>query len=254
VRAHTRSFLNPRERNGLGPYGTARANMADALSQAVQWLQSLESRGQLLLMIGLAMAYVGWQMLKLLFPKDAVDYDGDMDAENRFHGHGRITTSNGDTYTGSFVHGRIEGEGEYVFSGGGRFKGAFVNGQYNGAGEEWYPDGTYYKGAFVSGRRHGLGMMRYPDGTIYEGEWRHGQKEGKGKLTTPSGSVFTGTFVQGRRHGRGEFVNPASGARLVADYFEGTLKRQVSLDRGQARAAATPSEGVADAKTQTSDG
>lgn len=77
--------------------------------------------------------------------------------EGRWHGAGRATFTNGDSY-----------DGQYSFD------------QRHGRGTYHWNDGRIYSGGFVADRREGHGVYTWPDGAKYEGYFRDGQHDGQG--------------------------------------------------------------------------
>lgn len=140
-------------------------------------------------------------------------YDGWFDDLGRYHGHGRLTWKNGDSYEGDFVHGRRHGRGLYKWGNSDRqYQGEFENNVRHGLGTFFYGAGNYYQGSFVNGHRHGYGRFVFADtGSAYDGEWKKGAYDGKGTLVLTNGETYIGEFVNGHLHcDNGKFLD-ASG-------------------------------------------
>jgi hypothetical protein len=78
-------------------------------------------------------------------------------SEGRWHGQGRASFNNGDTYDGLYSYDQRHGKGTYAWS-----------------------DGRVYSGGFVADRREGHGVYTWPDGAKYEGYFKDGQHDGQG--------------------------------------------------------------------------
>jgi len=214
----------------------------------------LTTRDQALILLGLAMLFVFWQMLKILFtPEKDYTYEGGTDEEGRFHGLGKLSAMNGDRFEGSFKHGKFHGYGEYTFKrGGGSYKGHFKEGQFCGKGREVYPDGSSFEGEFLEGKRHttkSTGRLEYANGTIYVGEWREGKKHGKGMMQYTDGEKFEGHFSEGRKHGPGEFRS-ASGVRTRGEWAHGRLVKK--FETTNPRSTKSSPEHATQASTESS--
>jgi len=80
-------------------------------------------------------------------------YNGTVDEDNKPHGVGEVTFSDGRIYRGSLQHGKFEGKNAYFkYDNGDTFEGTFVN---NGFSEGRYTiieDGSYFIGTFKNGQ------------------------------------------------------------------------------------------------------
>ncbi|MEM6326227.1 MAG: PDZ domain-containing protein [Bacteroidota bacterium] len=106
-------------------------------------------------------------------------YDGELNAEARFHGQALYT----------FGPGEYEGE---------TFQGTFANGAPTSGTYTW-ADGQTYTGDWDGWVRTGQGVMKYVNGNVYDGGWRDGDRHGRGTFTWPSGATFTGDWVDNDR-------------------------------------------------------
>ena len=79
--------------------------------------------------------------------------------------------SNGNSYYGTWLDGRMHGQGHYIWS-----------------------DGSEFEGDFHQGYMWGHGQKTWPSGRKYEGEWRKDMMWGKGKMTWPSGETYEQDF------------------------------------------------------------
>jgi hypothetical protein len=83
---------------------------------------------------------------KYTFPDGAI-YEGEW-KDFKYHGHGRITFSNGE-YVGEFKNGKRDGKGKITLS-----------------------DGEVYEGSWKDDKKHGIGILTTATGKKYEGQWR----------------------------------------------------------------------------------
>ncbi|XP_069745223.1 radial spoke head 1 homolog isoform X3 [Narcine bancroftii] len=104
------------------------------------------------------------------------EYEGERNAENERHGQGKAVLPNGDTYEGSYEHGKRNGMGTYRFKNGARFVGEYLQNKKHGQGIFYYPDGSKYEGSWANDQRHGEGTYFYPNGDMYNGEWLSHQR------------------------------------------------------------------------------
>ncbi len=86
--------------------------------------------------------------------------------DNKKHGHGIYTWTNGDKYVGQFMNGRQHGQGTFTYSVGAKFVG------------EWKDD-----------KRHGQGTFTYASGGKYVGEWKDGKEISRGPYINADGTV-----------------------------------------------------------------
>ncbi len=122
------------------------------------------------------------------------------------HGHGELTSPNGDHYLGSFVKGARAGIGTQR-SRDGFYRGQWANDLPNGEGRFNANDGSIYEGQWLDGERAGTGSYKDPGGNRYEGEWLADVPHGFGILTERDGSEYDGRWTAGRRDGYGTSRN-----------------------------------------------
>merc|ERR1712238_122380 len=97
---------------------------------------------------------------EMVYEEDRRVFEGEW-RHGRWHGNGRASFSNGDSY-----------EGEYTFADGGQYDGSWKDGRYDGIGTCTWEDGRCYRGEWRNGMAHGQGTETYPDGNIrHEGQW-----------------------------------------------------------------------------------
>lgn len=98
-------------------------------------------------------------------------YVGDF-LDNRRHGDGVLTYSDGTKYVGKFINHKRDGEGEYTDSEGNHYKGEWKANRIEGKGKMEYANGDVYDGYFIDGKRSGKGTMKWgATGLIITGEW-----------------------------------------------------------------------------------
>ena len=124
-------------------------------------------------------------------------YTGEVNAERRPHGNGRITdTSNARFYDGMWENGvmrqGILGIGdESIYDGSFDSNADFVHGKYT------YPDGQSYTGPYSGGFRNGIGMFDYLY-CKYIGTFRNDERNGAGIVVfTDKVRFLEGDWVNG---------------------------------------------------------
>mmetsp|Transcript_96125 Transcript_96125/g.170583 ORF Transcript_96125/g.170583 Transcript_96125/m.170583 type:complete len:266 (-) Transcript_96125:21-818(-) len=98
--------------------------------------------------------------------------------EDKQHGSGRQSWSDGRSYDGQFQHGRFSGLGKMVWQ---TQKGVMT-----------------YEGEYVEDLKHGMGKFEWPDGRKYDGEWLRGKRHGRGAYTTSKGEYKIGHWSEDR--------------------------------------------------------
>ncbi len=94
------------------------------------------------------------------------------DCQNKY---GRMSWSNGDTFTGFFKDGNMY-MGTYKFASGDKFSGMFNSqNQFHGTGRFFFKDEAYYGGEWKNGKYHGKGYYHDSDLKQKIGEWNNGQ-------------------------------------------------------------------------------
>lgn len=140
------------------------------------------------------LVYLGMSLLLASSPVLAgIEYEGERNAFNRFHGKGKFTSGRGEVYEGNWVDGSREGHGV-----------------------ETTPEGERYDGNWSSNLKNGKGKKTWPNGDVYEGEWVAGKMEGQGTFSGKS-ERYSGGFLNNLRHGKGSLV-------VGGDKYEGTWK------------------------------
>jgi hypothetical protein len=140
---------------------------------------------------------------------DKTVYEGFFDVQGYWHGRGRWSSFNGDTYEGTFVSGERHGCGVYTWRDGRQYQGSFEHNLRQGRGIMVYANNDLYEGEFTKGMRHGWGRFVFSDGSVYQGEWQAGLYHGHGKLVRQDGQTYEGSFREGQAHGQGKEVDAA---------------------------------------------
>ncbi|XP_072115931.1 radial spoke head 1 homolog isoform X1 [Mobula birostris] len=136
------------------------------------------------------------------------EYEGERNADNERHGQGKAVLPSGDTYEGSYEHGKRHGMGTYRFKNGARYVGEYLQNKKHGQGIFYYPDGSKYEGSWANDQRHGDGTYYYPNGDTYSGEWLAHQRHGQGTYVYAlTGSKYVGNWVHGKQVEAGELIH-----------------------------------------------
>ena len=95
-------------------------------------------------------------------------------------GEGRLTHGSGQIiYEGSMRAGKRHGHGALTSPDGDRYEGEFLDGLFHGYGIKTWSGGSRYEGEFRQGRPNGYGIATYVSGSRYEGRWREGCFDGQ---------------------------------------------------------------------------
>ena len=159
------------------------------------------------------------------YPNGAAQYKGQWDeAAHQPHGRGTLVLSNGRTYEGNWVDGKLHGHGTLTNA----TKTVTYTGQWrdhmkHGRGEERINEERYV-GQFELNERHGTGNVA-PDNrsTVYEGEWKAGERDGDGtsywNVEGVNTKRYEGGWKDGERHGQGIAYDAIDGKAVKA--YEG---------------------------------
>lgn len=109
------------------------------------------------------------------------EYEGDRNEAGERHGYGKARLPNGDTYEGSYEHGKRHGQVRMGASRGWSppFSTLFVSVKFQDdmnpiicvfQGIYKFKNGARYIGEYVKNKKHGQGTFIYPDGSRYEGK------------------------------------------------------------------------------------
>ncbi len=94
-------------------------------------------------------------------------------------------------------------EKSLTFSNGSSYRGSLLNGKMDGNGYICWTDGSSYKGDFKNNLMDGKGILTWPNGDIYCGSFKKGKMEGVGRLRWKKGKIFYGIFENNKRTNQG---------------------------------------------------
>lgn len=169
----------------------------------------------------------GWPEGRLLFSPslefpDGSIYVGELNADGRVEGWGRLRWTNGDVYEGEFLDGLMHGQGTFTSGVAGAYRGGFVRGYREGRGTMIYPDGTGYEGDFLANHFHGRGRLSWSQGDYYDGEFVENRMTGYGERHFADGTLYVGQLVDGVFDGKGE-LRRATGEHYLGDFKAGKM-------------------------------
>ncbi|KAJ9460804.1 Phosphatidylinositol 4-phosphate 5-kinase 8 [Diplonema papillatum] len=155
-------------------------------------------------------------------------YEGDWQFD-MMHGHGKLTLTNGETYTGHFRANKRDGYGRCEFRDGREFIGSFTDNEYSGKGSMTFSNGDTYEGPWVDGLRHGNpGKYTASDGSWYEGEFAGDEADGEGILAIENIGTYNGTFSGGKKQGVGQF-EWSDGSVYKGEWVDNTMTGRGTL-------------------------
>jgi TolB-like protein len=191
-----------------------------------------------------------------------ITYEGERNQEDKYHGQGVITYSNGEKWEGEFKDGEpYNGQGTYTFPDGEKYAGEFKDGILYGKGTFTFLDvykyagefkgknfneikhfltsdsGTRYDGIITRGTKElGFGIFIVKSkisyladinrfGFKYEGEFKNDKFNGQGTWSIPDGQKYIGEFKDGKRHGKGTLTSP-DGSKYVGEFKDSKLNGQ----------------------------
>ena len=79
-------------------------------------------------------------------------------------------------YVGEEKDDKRHGQGTLTFSDGSKYVGEWKDGKEHGHGAHTFPDGSNYVGEWKDGKYNGQGTLTFPNGTKYVGEYKKGRK------------------------------------------------------------------------------
>jgi hypothetical protein len=142
----------------------------------------------------------------------------------RWHGYGRCSLSDGDTYEGEYNFDFRHGKGNFRWPNGQSYEGSWSEAKRHGQGVFTWPNGDLYDGEFVGDKRAGHGKYIFAEGSQYDGSFKDGQFDGFGTYIWKDGLKYCGEWRNGRRAKN----QSGSMVRLLAPFFQ-PLKWLVSL-------------------------
>jgi len=156
---------------------------------------------------------------RMVYEEDRRVFEGDW-RHGRWHGYGRASFSNGDSYEGEYKFDQRHGTGVYRWNDGRVYDGHFSEDKRHGKGIFTWPDGAVYDGDFVNGQRQGHGKYTFADGGQYEGSWKDGRYDGFGTCTWEDGRRYRGEWRNGMAHGRGTETYPNGSIRHEGEWID----------------------------------
>ena len=156
---------------------------------------------------------------RMVYEEDRRVFEGDW-RHGRWHGYGRASFSNGDSYEGQYKFDQRHGNGVYRWNDGRVYDGQFAEDKRHGKGIFTWPDGAVYDGDFVNGQRQGHGKYTFADGGQYEGSWKDGRYDGFGTCTWEDGRRYRGEWRNGMAHGRGTETYPNGNIRHEGEWVD----------------------------------
>jgi hypothetical protein len=131
---------------------------------------------------------------------DGRTYQGPVDAQGRANGRGVYRFIDGETLSGTWVHGRMSGEVVDHFPGGTTYR-VHVNPPaevLHGPATITFPNGDQASALLSDGTLNGSGKYLYAaTGNRIDGTFDHGRLQGPATLTTPDGDRYEGKMVDG---------------------------------------------------------
>ena len=144
------------------------------------------------------------------------------------HGRGVITWTDGSKYDGEWIEDKRCGVGIYHYPNGDWFCGDRQewdeNGEFDGVGTMHFANGIIYFGEFVKGIPNGWGNYLFMNGFKFTGEVQDGKPKPKwelGQLIYPNGDKYVGEMVDGEPHGIGKFVFKRTGDKYSGAVLNG---------------------------------
>ena len=157
---------------------------------------------------------------KMVYEEDLRVFDGEW-RHGRWHGYGRASFSNGDSYEGEYKFDQRHGTGLYRWNDGRVYDGQFSEDKRHGKGKFTWPDGAVYEGFFVNGQRQGhYGNYTFADGGQYDGSWKGGRYDGFGTCTWEDGRRYRGAWRNGMAHGHGAETYPNGSIRHEGQWID----------------------------------
>ena len=166
---------------------------------------------------------------KMVYEEDLRVFDGEW-RHGRWHGYGRASFSNGDSYEGEYKFDQRHGTGLYRWNDGRVYNGQFSEDKRHGKGKFTWPDGAVYDGDFVNGQRQGHGNYTFADGGQYEGSWKDGRYDGFGTCTWEDGRRYRGAWRNGMAHGQGTETYPNGNIRHEGQWIDDEPVRVKTFD------------------------
>lgn len=147
---------------------------------------------------------------------------------NKKHGFGVETCSDGTKYEGEWVHDTREGRGTLWVKRNKKFvkqyAGSWVANKMEGEGIYTYDDGSIYKGNWYNNKRHAHGRLEFANGDVYVGEWYNGVRSGSGTLSLQNGNIYEGHWLDNMKEGPGKFFYASTNKVYEGEWVEDSPK------------------------------
>lgn len=114
--------------------------------------------------------------------EDGSSYTGDVDGGKR-HGEGLWQSRTG-KYEGQWQDNKQHGKGRQTWSNGNMYEGQFRNGKFAGCGRMTWQTRkglVVYEGEYEDDLKCGKGRFIWADGRTYDGDWFQGKRHGRGR-------------------------------------------------------------------------
>ena len=147
---------------------------------------------------------------------------------NKKHGFGVETTSDGHKYEGEWSYDAREGRGTLWVKRGKKYvkqyAGNWVANKMEGDGVFFYEDGSIYKGNWLNDQRHDHGRLEFSNGDVYVGEWKNDVRSGSGTLCLPNGNIYEGHWLDNMKEGPGKFFYASTNKVYEGEWVEDSPK------------------------------
>jgi len=159
-------------------------------------------------------------------------YEGEFQ-NDRPHGHGVGTFTNGDKYVGEFRDGKYHGQGTFTYANGEEYVGEFKDDKIHGQGTYTWANGNKYVGEYRDGKYHGQGTYTYANGEKYVGEYKDDKRNGQGTFTFANGNKYVGEYRDGQRNGQGIEYRADGTINRTGRWSDDQLAQSFALDRSR---------------------
>lgn len=127
---------------------------------------------------------------------DGSTYEGYVNCDRKFDGHGQYKTKSDFQYVGSFRNGKYHGHGVLIYSDGSRYVGEFYLNDRHGNGEYVSADGRYsIGGLWKDDRLNGDAVENYKgSGDTWHGSYINGARVGDWRIHQKDGAIWGITY------------------------------------------------------------
>jgi hypothetical protein len=175
--------------------------------------------------------------------KDNSKYEGTImkneNGDDRRHGYGLMTYSDGRIYEGDYKNNLKEGNGKLTFADGLIYEGEFKNNKNEGYLKAYDKYGKIVFDGTINEKCEATGFMIHTDsnGSLYEGYVVNNLKEGKGIFTFANGNIYEGEFKDDMRHGKGTLYCKEiyDDGEVYEEIYEGYWENDMKNGKGETR-------------------